>query len=162
MDFLQRWRSLLSAVATHESVQEANITRGYVSASLFAFGITSSDALEQLFQDILLSTEALEKALSITAANANISPHAASLRRAWHESWAICHERNTHQQCSMDLYVSDMIMQRVISRHFPMNSVPCFLVFSRPRLERQIVTFLPCWSRHVSLMISAESHVLLF
>ena len=40
--------------------------------------------------------------LGITAANANISPHAASLHRAWHESWAICHERNTHQQCSMD------------------------------------------------------------
>ena len=55
-----------------------------------------------------------------------------------------------------------MTMQRVISRHFPMNSVPCFLVFPRPRLERQFVTFLPCWSRHVSLMISAESHVLLY
>ena len=43
-------------------------------------------------------------------------------------------------------------MQRVISRHFSMNSVPCFLVFSRPRLERQFVTFLRCWSGHVSLI----------
>ena len=44
-----------------------------------------------------------------------------------------------------------MIMQRVISRHFPilnsgqlsgplLNSVPCFLVLSRSRLERQFVT----------------------
>ena len=42
-----------------------------------------------------------------------------------------------------------------------LNSVPCFLVFPRSRLERQFVTFLLCWSRHVSLMISAESHVLI-
>ena len=57
----------------------------------FTFGITSSDALEQLIQDILLNTEALGSTLGVTAANANISPHAASIRRAWHESWALCH-----------------------------------------------------------------------
>ena len=34
-----------------------------------------------------------------------------------------------------------------------LNSVPCFLVFPRSRLERQFVTFLSFWSRHVSLMI---------
>ena len=36
-----------------------------------------------------------------------------------------------------------------------MNLVPCLLVFPRTRLKRQLlcVTF-PCWSRHVSLMIS--------
>ena len=72
-------------------MQEAIITRGYVSASLFAFGITSSDALKQVIQDILLNTEALGNALGVTAANAQISPHAASLRRAWHVSCAICH-----------------------------------------------------------------------
>ena len=68
-----------------------------------------------------------------------------------------------------------MIMQRVISRHFPfdsferwsnvwttLNSVSCFLVFPRSRLKRQFqcVNF-PCRTRHVSLMISADSHVLL-
>ena len=53
---------------------------------MFAFGITSSDALEQLIQDILLNTEALGSTSGVTAANANISPHAASIRRAWHES----------------------------------------------------------------------------
>ena len=38
------------------------------------------------------------------------------------------------------------------------NSVSCFLVFTRSRLKRQLqfVTF-PFWSRYVSLMISAKS-----
>ena len=72
--------------------------------------------------------------------------------------------------------VPTMIMQRVIFRHFPiftvlssghfvwttLNPVSCFLVFPRSRLKRQLqcVAF-PCWSRHVSLVISAESHVVL-
>ena len=59
MDSPQRWQLLLSSVGTHESIQEAINTRGYISAFMFAFGITSSDALEQLIQDILLNTEAL-------------------------------------------------------------------------------------------------------
>ena len=64
-----RWQSPLSSVETHESIQEAVVTSGYVSASMFAFGITSSDALEQLIQDILLNTEAFESTLGVTAAN---------------------------------------------------------------------------------------------
>ena len=59
MDSAQRWQSLLSSVETHESIKEAIITRSFFSASMFAFGITSSDALEQIIQDILLNTEAL-------------------------------------------------------------------------------------------------------
>ena len=101
-------QSPLSSVETHESFQEAVVTRGYVSASMFAFGITSSDALEQLIQDILLNTEALGSTLGVTAANANISPHAASIRRAWHESWALCHRTSSNQQWTpSDLLWSD-------------------------------------------------------
>ena len=48
---------------SHESTQEAIITRGYFSASMFVFGITSPDTLEQLIQDILLNPEALETPL---------------------------------------------------------------------------------------------------
>ena len=104
----QRWQSPLSSVETHESFQEAVVTRGYVSASMFAFGITSSDALEQLIQDILLNTEALGSTLGVTAANANISPHAASICRAWHESWALCHRTSSNQQWTpSDLLWSD-------------------------------------------------------
>ena len=91
----QRWQSPLSSVETHESFQEAVVTRGYVSSSMFAFGITSSDALEQLIQDILLNTEALGSTLGVTEASANISPHAASICRAWHESWALCHKTSS-------------------------------------------------------------------
>ena len=91
MDSPRRWQSLLSSVETHESVQEAIITRCNILASMSAFDVTSSDALEQLIQDILLNTEALENTLGVTAANVNISPHAASIRRAWHETWALCH-----------------------------------------------------------------------
>ena len=98
----QRWQSVLSSVGTHESIQEAIITRCYILASMFAFGITSSDALEQLIQDILLNTEALESTLGVTAANANISPHAASIRRAWPWSWALCHGTSSNQQWTTD------------------------------------------------------------
>ena len=91
----QRWQLPLPSVETHESIQEAVVTRGHVSASLFAFGITSSDALEQLIQDILLNTEVLGNTLGVTAASANISPHAASICRAWHESWALCHKTSS-------------------------------------------------------------------
>ena len=94
-DGFPRWQSLLSSVGTHESIKEAIITRGYISASMFAFGITSSDALEQLIQDILLNTEALGSTLGVTAANANISPHAASIHRAWPGSWALCGRAQT-------------------------------------------------------------------
>ena len=59
----QRWQSLLSSVKTHESIQEAIFTRSCILASMFAFGITSSDALERLIQDILLNTEALGSTL---------------------------------------------------------------------------------------------------
>jgi len=45
---------------SHESTQEAIITRGYFSASMFVFGITSPDTLEQLIQNILLNTDALK------------------------------------------------------------------------------------------------------
>ena len=55
MDSSQRWQSLSSSVETHQSIQEAMIARGYVSASMFAFSITSSEALEKLIQDILLN-----------------------------------------------------------------------------------------------------------
>ena len=107
MDSPQRWQSLLSAVGTHESIQEAIITRGCISASVFAFGITASDALEQLVQDILFNTEALESTSGVTAANANISPRAASIRRAWHGSWALCHGTSSNQQWTTDLHGSD-------------------------------------------------------
>ena len=89
--FSPRWQSLLSLVVTQI------ITRGYVLASMFAFG-TSSDALEQLIHDILLNTEALGSTSGVTAANLNISPHAASIRRVWHESWALCRGTRSNQQ----------------------------------------------------------------
>ena len=41
IDSPQRWQSLLSSVGTHEPIQGAIITRSYISASMFAFGITS-------------------------------------------------------------------------------------------------------------------------
>ena len=71
-----------------------------MTASMFAFGITSPEALEQIIHDILLNTEALGSNLGVTTANVNISPHAASIRHAWHESWALCHETSSNQQCS--------------------------------------------------------------
>ena len=65
---------------------------------MFALGITSSNALQQLVHDLLLNTEALGGLAGVTAANVNVSPHAASIRRAWHESWALCHETSSLQQ----------------------------------------------------------------
>ena len=95
-------------MGTHVSIQEGIITRGNVSASMFAYGITSSNKLEQLIQDILLNTEALGDALVVTAANVNISSHA-SLR---HESWAICHGADTNgllcvQRSSAEAHTGD-------------------------------------------------------
>ena len=101
MDSSQRWQSLLSLVKTQI------ITRGYVLASMFAFG-TSSNALEQLIHDILMNTEALGSTSGLTAANFNISPHAASIRRVWHESWALCRGTRSNQQWTLsDLPWSD-------------------------------------------------------
>ena len=86
--FPSGWQSPLSLVETHESFQDAVVPRGYVSASMFAFGITSLDAVEQLIQDILLNTEAMGSTSGITAAKCeHPRPHAASNRRATHESW---------------------------------------------------------------------------
>ena len=90
-----RWTSSVMAIAaveTHESIQEESITRGYVSASLSAFW-HHFIGREQLIQDILLNTEASGNAHWVTAANANISPHAANRLGT-----------NAHQQWSMDLY----------------------------------------------------------
>ena len=53
------------------------------------------------------TSEALGNALGVTAANVNISPHAASPRRALHEPVAICHGTNTHQQWTTDFCGSD-------------------------------------------------------
>ena len=77
---------------------DPNHHEGYVLASMFAFGLTSSDALEQLIHDILLNTEALGSTSGVTAANLNISLHAASIRRVWHESWALCRGTRSNQQ----------------------------------------------------------------
>ena len=65
---------------------------------MFAFGITSSNALQQLIHDLLLNTETLGGPAGVTAANVNVLPHAASIRRAWHESWALCHGTSSLQQ----------------------------------------------------------------
>ena len=68
----------------------------HVTTSMFAFGVALPpppptpplipEALEQRVHDILLNTEALGSRLGVTVANVNISPHAASIRRALHES----------------------------------------------------------------------------
>ena len=85
MDSPQRRQTLLSAVGPTQSIQEAVSARGYVSASMFAFSITLSEALEKLIQDILLNVESLGSSQGVTAQNVFISPHDSAFRHAWHE-----------------------------------------------------------------------------
>ena len=97
-DSPQRWQSLLSSVGTHESIRGGDHHEGLY----IGFHVRPRHHL--LIEDILLNTEALGSTSGVTAANANIS---ASIRRAWHESWALCHGTSSNQQWSTDLHGSD-------------------------------------------------------
>ncbi|CAE8645128.1 unnamed protein product [Polarella glacialis] len=87
MDSQSRWAALMSEAGIAQPIADAILTRGYASASLFSYAMTSAAQLENFILEVLVTVEALGNGL--TALTVATSPMAAGLRRLWWDAWAL-------------------------------------------------------------------------